>query len=154
MSSQNNWWPAKSYIHQCHQDKLLISLLLGLLFKDIISLVVGCSSFKNVKVTLALTHILKLHMDLRKPQGDMILTDYLQRWKIISDEFVAIGQPIQRTKFNIYIFKGPRLEFCGMVAALAPFDEPPFFSKIHSSFLNQVVGYISSSAIAPVVNIA
>ena len=93
--------PNLAYTVWCHQDKLLPNILLSSFSEDLISLVVGCSTSKDVWGTLAQafaslsqTYILKLHMDLQKPQGDMALTDYRQRLKTISDELSVIGQPL------------------------------------------------------------
>lgn len=69
------------------------------LSKDVISLVVGCSSTsKDVRdslvqslASLSQKRILKLHINLQKHKGDMTLTDYLEILKTIFDKLEAIG---------------------------------------------------------------
>lgn len=69
-------------------------------------------------------------------EGDLTVTQYLHKAKLISDELTAAGHPLCLADQNIYIFKGLRSEFKDIVTTLSARPQPVTFTKLHSLLLN------------------
>ena len=86
---------------------------------EVLHLVVDCPTSCSVWHTLeqALTttsnsRIMQLHGSLQDlQQGDELVTQFMQKAKVLFDELTAIGRPISLEDFNLYVFHGLHGEF-------------------------------------------
>jgi hypothetical protein len=52
--------------------------------------------------------------------------------KALFDELAAIGPPISLRDFNLYVFRGLRSEFKGLVTSLVTKEKPLSYADLHS----------------------
>lgn len=76
-----------------------MSLLISSLFEETLPLVVGLNTSKDILDTAlsspSNTRILNIHMQLQNlKQDDLIVTQFLQKAKLLSDELAAAGRPL------------------------------------------------------------
>ncbi|KAI8530452.1 hypothetical protein RHMOL_Rhmol11G0059400 [Rhododendron molle] len=127
------------------QDQLLMSLLISILTEDVIPLIVGTTTSWEIWTTLestlaspSNTRILQLHLHLQNiKQGELFVTQYLQKAKGFFDELNAAGRPISLQDFNLYIFKGLNSTFQNLIPipTLANCPSLPY-SELHSMLLS------------------
>lgn len=126
------------------QDQLLMSLLIASLSEEILPLIVGLATSRDIWNTLEAalasashTRILQLHMQLQNiKQGDLTATQFLYKAKALSDELSAAGRPLSLQDFNLYVFKGLSSDFRDLVTTLATRPSPLPYSELHSLILS------------------
>lgn len=126
------------------QDQMLMSLLIASLSEDVISLIIDAKTSREIwtilEASLALpsnTRILQLHLQIQNlKQDDKPVSAFLRKAKAISDELAAAGRPLSLAGFNLYVFKGLRSDFQGMVTTLAARRDDVSFSELHSLLLS------------------
>lgn len=126
------------------QDQLLMSLLISSLTEDVLPLIVGATSSREIWTTLesalaspSHTRILQLHLQIQNiKQGELSVTQFLQKAKRLSDELSAAGRPLSLQDFNLYIFKGLNSIFRDLVTTLASRPTPIPYSELHSMLLS------------------
>lgn len=68
-------------------------------------------------------------------QGDDLITWFMQRAKMLFDEFAAVGQLISLEDFNLHVFRGLRGEFKDLFTSLMTKAKPLSYVDLHSYFL-------------------
>ncbi|KAF7140780.1 hypothetical protein RHSIM_Rhsim06G0125700 [Rhododendron simsii] len=94
------------------------------------------TTLESALASLSNTRILQLHLHLQNiKQGELSVTQYLQKAKGLYDELNAAGRPLSLQDFNLYIFKGLNPTFQNRILTLA--NHPSLsYSELHSLLLS------------------
>ena len=68
-------------------------------------------------------------------QGDDSVTIFMYKEKVLFDELVVVGQLVLLENFNLYVFRGLRVEFKDLVTSLVTKVETLSYANLHSYLL-------------------
>lgn len=136
--------PILTPIQWTQQDQTIMSMLISSLTEDVLPLIVGTTTSREVwnvleqaLVSPSNTRILNLHFRLQNLfQNEKSISQYLHEAKTLSNELATAGRPLPLADLNIYVFKGLRSDFKNLVTTLSARSEPVSFSELHALLLS------------------
>ena len=139
----DNGAPNPEYDTWTEQDQLVMSVLISSLSEPIMAEVVGCTSAREVWLTLGSTYasvsqsrILQTQLKLASlKKGTDTVSVYFRRAKILADTMATAGRPLPPEDFVPYLLAGLGLEYDGLVTSVTSRITPISSSEILSHLL-------------------
>lgn len=109
------------------QDHVILSMLISLLFEEVLHLAIGRATSKEVWVSMewalvssSQARALNLLSQLQSLwQCAATMTEYLGKAQVLVEELTLTSRPILLDEQNLYIFRGLRPEFKSLVSSLS-----------------------------------
>lgn len=127
------------------QDAMIRSLLISSLSEDVLPLVIGKKTSKDIWNTLSNafcspseSRLMSLHMALQelKQRDDETVSCFHQRVKTIVAELKAAGDDVRTSTFNMHIYKGLKPDFQSVVSSLLTRTNAVEYDYLHAILLS------------------
>ena len=135
--------PNPDFLTWVQQDQMILSALISSLTESLIAQVVGyftsrevCMALERLFASHSQARIMQMHFQLAtlKKAGSSI-GDYYQKFKSLSDNLAAAGQPLNDYESTSFLLSGLGTDFDSVVASLSTHSETMSIEDLYSHLL-------------------
>ena len=135
--------PNPEYKTWVQYDQVILSMLIASLFESILAQVLGCSTSRALWLSLermftSQSRAREMHTQYKlatAKKGNQNMTDYFQKMHSLSDNLVAVGQPISSNASITYIFASLGQEYDPFVTSVQTRVDPLSLNELYGLLL-------------------